>query len=57
MAVAVTVAIAVAVAKVPIEESELVLLMGVEALVHMEERGVALALFVALAAVLITKSE
>lgn len=50
-------AAAVVVAIVPFEESsKLVLLMGVEALVHMEDRGMALILPVGLAEALTTKS-
>lgn len=54
---ALTMAMAAAVAEAPTAECELALLTGVEALVHIEERGMALILFVTPAAVLFTKSE
>lgn len=55
--VALTMAVTVAVAEAPLGGRELALLMGVEALVHIEEKGRVLNLFVTPAAVLITKSE
>lgn len=47
---------ATAVVEAPIEESEVALFTGVEALVPTEERGMILCLFMSTAAVLITKS-
>lgn len=55
-ALTMVVAVTVAVAEVPFGESELALHMGVEALVHIEERGRLRTLFVTPAVVLITKS-
>ena len=53
---ALTMGVATAVVEAPIEESEAVLLMGVETLVLIEGRGMVLRLFATPAAVLITKS-
>lgn len=53
---ALTMGVATVVVEAPSEESEVVLLMGVEALVLTEERGMVLSLFATSAAVLITKS-
>jgi len=56
-ALTMAVTVTVAVAEAPLGGRELALLMGVEALVHIEEKGRVLNLFVTPAAVLITKSE